>query len=422
MNKVSVGRSVARAYGFLFGRIFTIAGLSWVGALFYAALSFVLLQRVGTMQAESMREAAMAGHPQAALLHLAIAIGGLLIVAGIAIPLSRDALGERGEFKIAHFTIGGRELHYFLAMLRLYVFVIVLAAAGAFAVKYMPAGVAFATAQLPQLAQWPVLHAAHIAVAVLIAVLILLAMLRFGFLLMPVAAVEEHASLARAWSLSSGNTLRILAVILAVLIPAYALLFAGEYALLGQPLLDAYRGLFAAWPDGRVAILQFYMGHGGVFAAVAGVKLALVLSLLTGASAAAYRTLTGADEGAMEMSGMADHGHGMHGHDDRGHDAHGHEEHGHDMHGHDANGHDDHSHDAHGHDANGQDGHDMHGHDDHDMQGHEEHGHDDHGHDAHGHDDHHAHHAVPAHAAESYAEEQSAQPPEPEEQRALEHA
>lgn len=421
MNKVSVGRSIARAYGFLFGRIFTIAGLSWVGVLFYAALSFVLLQRMGAMPAEAVRAAAMAGHPQAALFHLAIALSGLLIVAGIAVSLSRAALGEGGGFKIAHFTIGGRELRYFLAMLRLYVLVIVLAAAGAFAVKYMPAGVEMATVQLPQLAQWPVLHAAHIAVAALTAVLILFAMLRFGFLLIPVAAVEEHASLARAWSLSGGNTWRILAVMLAVLLPAYALLFAGEYALLGQPLLDAYRGLFAAWPNGRGAVLQFYMGHGGIFAAGAGVKLALVLSLLTGAGAAAYRTLTGADESAMEMSGMADRGHDMQGHDDRGHDVHGHEEHGHDMHGHDANGHDDHGHDAHGHDDHGHNGHEIHGH--------EDHGHDAHGHEEHGHDDHgHAHHAAPAQAAETYAEEQPAYSheeesvPAHEEERTLEHA
>ncbi len=326
MSKVAVGRSVAHAYGFVFGRIFAVLGIAWMGAVLYAGLARIMIHQIPAMQA--LREASLAGHAAAALWHLPIVLVLLLIVASIAIPLTREALGEGGEFVFAQFVLGARELRYFLALIRLGVIVIAVLAAGAFALEQMPAAARLLAAHWPQiqptLDQWPVVAGLQAGVCAGAMLLALVLVLRFGFLLRAVAAVEHRASLTRAWALSRGNTLRILMVVLLTAIPAYILLFAIAYALLGQPLFDAYREFLAAGAaQPGAALLALYGAHGAAFAGLAALKMLLLVGLMAGASAEAYRTLTAdGGEGTAQES--------LHNHDDGA--QHHHEEHHHDDH------------------------------------------------------------------------------------------
>ncbi|MDE2350831.1 MAG: hypothetical protein KGL66_02980 [Alphaproteobacteria bacterium] len=306
MGKLAVGRSIARAYGFLFGRIFTVLGIAWMGTVLYGGLALLTIRHLADLQ--TVHDATLAGHAWAALWHLAVVLVSLLIVASIAIPLTREALDEGGEFVFAQFVLGARELRYFLALIRLGVIVIAILAAGGFAASEIPAGAKWAAAQWPQLqttfAHWPVVAGLQIGLCAAALLSALVLALRFGFLLKAVAAVEHRASLSRAWALSRGNTLRILLVVVLAAIPAYLVLFAIAYALVGQPLLDACRALLTTAIAAKPAavLLALYAAHGGAFAALAALKLLLLVGLMAGAGAEAYRALTADedDDGAHE--------------------------------------------------------------------------------------------------------------------------
>ena len=353
MSKVAVGRSVARAYGFLFGRIFTVLGTAWMGAVLYAGLALVMIREIPAMQ--NIREAALAGLAEAALWHLAVVLASFLVMASIAIPLTREALDEGGEFVFAQFVLGAREMRYFLAVIRLGVIVIAVLAVGTFAAAEIPAAAKLLVAHWPglqaQFDHWPIVHGVQIGICALAFLITLTVALRFGFLLKAVAAVERHASLLRAWTLSRGNTLRILMVVLLAVIPAYVVLFAVAYAFLGQPLLDAYRDAFAAGAAKPVAaLLALYAAHGVAFGCLAALKLLLLVGLMAGASAEAYRTLT-ADEDDSAMHEGAAHNH----HEERHHDEHhqepAHHHHDEDHGEHEAQTAEDQGHDEHGHEA-----------------------------------------------------------------------
>ena len=300
MGQVAVGRSIARAYGFVFGRIFTVLGLAWIGAVFYAGLALVMIRQIPDMQA--LHEAMLAGHAGAALWHVPVMLVSLLVVASIAIPLTREALDEGGEFVVAQFVLGARELRYFLALIRLGVILVAVLAAGALVTTETPAAAKLLAAHWPQLQptldRWPVVSGVQIGLGAVAGLIALVLALRFGFLLKAVAAVEHHASLRRAWALSRGNTLSILTVVLLVTIPAYIALFAVAYAVIGQPLLEAYRQLFATGATkSGAALLALYAAYGVAFAALAAFKMLLLVALMAGAGAEAYRELTADEDG-----------------------------------------------------------------------------------------------------------------------------
>jgi hypothetical protein len=402
MNQVPVGRSIAHAYGFLFGRILTIVALSWVAGLFFAGLRFGLFQAGPISQP-------IGDHLQTVAIHLAGLLGALALVSIIALPLTREALGSHGKWTLAHFTFAAPEFSLFLALVRLYVVLIAVIAIAVLAVVGAGIGVKLALVQWPAIGKSgvPLALVAPVATCVIASLAVLYAGLRLSFFLYPVAAAEEHASLRSAWALGKGNVLRILLVTLAILIPVYVVVFGCEYALLGQSFLDILGSLASGKAHDADALVMLFLAHAGAISAGAAVLMVVMVSLSAGASAAAYRAVKGIEDHAAPASddshGHHDHGHeapaaahhddghGDHGHGDHGHGGHddhaaqGDGDHGHDDHGHSEHGHDDHGHDAHGHDEHGHDDHGGHAQDDH---ANDDHGHDNHGHDEHGHGDH----------------------------------
>lgn len=351
MNRIPVGRCIARAYGFLFGRILTVISISWVAAVFFASLRLALF-RVGPIPHPII------AHWQPALLHFAGVLGGLLLFSAVAIPLTRAALGRRENWALAQFVIGAPEVRLFFAVLRIYVVMIVLVAICVAAVV----GAGMGTKAV--MAQWPAAAGTGLPVAAIVRdVVIALAVavtvyvgLRISFLLYAVAAAEPHASLRRVWSLSAGNVLRILAVVVVVFVPVYALVFGAEYALMGPALIEAGRAVFASAKPDVGPITTLFIAHAQSLSIGAGVLFTVLAALGAGGSAAGYLALT--DSGAAELDLVEDVEfapapaepapveHEVHaqaeaaephdgaredqGHEDQGLDAHGHEESGHD--------------------------------------------------------------------------------------------
>lgn len=295
MERVPVGKSIAGGYAFLFGRFFTIVGLSWLPAALYAVMRLAFLHHAAPFMANMTPGHPFQISPAAHALHLIFMLLSLLLISVIAIALSSEALGLRNERVAAHLVIGARELRLFIAFILIGLIMIVTIIALIAAVCAVHWGVEKALAMWAQntmLAQWPVLHAVT-AIAILIALFVALFVgLRLRFLIAPIAAAEHHASLRRSWELSAGNFWRMLAITLALGIPLLIVLLAAQCAVLGAPFHDA---IFAAirehrHPD-RAVFFSLMMQHAAALAAISAAGLVVVIALFAGASAVAYRAL-----------------------------------------------------------------------------------------------------------------------------------
>ncbi|MEI9997213.1 MAG: hypothetical protein WDM91_21635 [Rhizomicrobium sp.] len=460
MSRVPVGGSIAHAYEFLFGRFFQIIGTAWLPALIYGAAYYVMLQnRHAWMPVHGADAGAIAGAVGTAL---AGALFFLLIRSVIGISLTQEALGVRKDLTLAHFVVGPRELRLFFGYIRFELLFIVLYL-GILGVCFgvLFAAKAFGAKLAPNLALHgvPIATVAAIAFSVVLLIWFALSMLRLAFLLAPVASAEHRTRLSRAWEITRGSTLRILFVLIGTFLPVAIAAGVAGYYLLGPAdvaaLLQALHKAKAA--DHPQLIQQFLSGHAVLLAGFTTVLAIINGALLAGASAAAYRTVTGHEDPEPEddsalvapllapvaaeeepLPTVPDHNHGHdshdhhedhghhkdHGHHEEDHGGHGHDDHGHGEHGH--HGHDDHGakdghahdedddeddtgddQDGHGHGAqetHGHSGHGDHGSSDHGDHGHGSHddhghgGHDDHGHHGGGHDDHsgHGHHHASA--------------------------
>ncbi len=453
MEKVPVGRSISHAYEFLFGRVFQIIGTAWLPALLYAAGTYFWMQNAVTWMAPLT-------HDQATLTRGIAATAGfaalaLVTRAVLGISLTQEALGIRHDIQFAHFVVGPREIRLIFAQIRLILLMLVLYAVTiAVIVLGLGAAIKYGT-KIPHV---PMVGGTSLAVigaaiaAVLLYIAFVLTVLKLSFLINAVASVERHASIRRGWHLTRGSGWRILIVLLSVGLPVALIAWGVMYVMFGAGLAGVAHA--APGMTRMHALLQFYADNAAAIAIIAGITTVIGSALLAGATAAAYRTVTGheepepADDDALvapllapavipaavheeePLPAVPDHGHGHDdhghgGHEDHGHgghdghgEGHGHKGHGHeDSHGHgghgDSHGHGDHGHheDAHGHDDDDSDddesddddshddddhghahkSHDDHGHGGHDNHGHDNHGHGDHGHGGHGDHGHHAH-------------------------------
>src|SRR5471030_1348140 len=99
MQKIAVGKSIARAYGFLFGRIFQIIGLAWLPALIYACGYYLFLQNLPDMLPVDPHNGASLVH--ALELYATFGVVALLVHAVLSISLTQEALGVRKDVALA---------------------------------------------------------------------------------------------------------------------------------------------------------------------------------------------------------------------------------------------------------------------------------------------------------------------------------
>ena len=297
MTRIRVGGSIARAYSFFFTRILSIVGFSWLPGIFLAALTWWWLTRLSASGALLF---AGAGPPPRLIGEtLGFALVALLLASTIAVPLSRLALGENVEGAAARFAVGARELRFFLALLRfgavvltaLMIFGVGLAAlveAGLIPqiAGVMPGATRFSAESGGHWHGIPIRILVLAAAAVSAVAMVTLLAARLGLLLLPVAAAESEATLTRAAALSRGNTWRLLFVCAALAVPVLALLVASEFLVLGPPVrANLLHALSAGMPDRALEILG---SHALAIGAVVSVAMTAFLSLVAGASAAAY--------------------------------------------------------------------------------------------------------------------------------------
>jgi hypothetical protein len=232
VNKIPVGKTIAYAYGFTFGNLGAIIGLSWVSLVVVAVLQF-LPYAGGHSPMIQPDNAAQAG--QQALESLGSFFLILLLYSVVYVAVTRQALGLRQGSAMVHFALGAPEFRVFGAML---LFVLVLfGTAMVFGLAMALLTVLFGGASMP------VAAAAAVGVAMLCGVAAFLYVaIRLGFLIAPVTVAEAQISLTRGWILTAGNFWRLFAVVLAIGTPIVLLYAIGLWAIMGP-------GLFAPLPD-----------------------------------------------------------------------------------------------------------------------------------------------------------------------------
>ncbi|MEJ1968881.1 MAG: hypothetical protein WDN03_09680 [Rhizomicrobium sp.] len=294
-HKVPVGGSVAHAYAFLLQNLIQILGTGWLAALLYGVGYYLIFQNLQAWMPLERHDLASVVLTTCSVLGAAGLT--LMIRAVLGISLTQEALGVRKDFTLAHFVIGPRELRlffgyvrYYLVFLLLYVAVLAVGVGAMFAARHYGAALApkFAPGGVPL---------AVIAAALLTIVLALwfvLAMLRLYFLLMPVASAEHHTRLARAWALTRGNTFRILGIYLGTFLPLGLAAAVGLYFVIGpEQWAAALQAAANHKPGAPPALWPFYEAHAFVLSAAIGVLTLVGTALFAGASANAYRILTG---------------------------------------------------------------------------------------------------------------------------------
>lgn len=132
---------------------------------------------------------------------------------------------------------------------------------------------------------------------------------RFSFLMTPVVVVENRMGLGRAWSLGKGNFWRMFLILLAILVPIFAIEMTFMFGFLFQGLpptappgaspaqLQATQAAAQAWSAAMTARMGHYWYITYPFFIVFGL---LFSGLIVGAQAFAYRALVPDHENAAE--------------------------------------------------------------------------------------------------------------------------
>ena len=197
--------------------------------------------------------------------------------------VARQALGIRKGPAVFHFALGMTEFRVYGGLLLLYFPMVI----GAITIASVLASGGPAAMLGP-----------FIAVPGMFAIFYL--MVRLGFLLVPSVVVESKVDFARLWTLTAGNFGRLLAVLLAVVIPAWIANVVAILALLGKDIARTMAPFSGTSPADAAAIEKQFGALTTLmqqhFPEIMGVGLILApfsIALMVAASCSAYRTLAG---------------------------------------------------------------------------------------------------------------------------------
>ena len=213
MNKIPVGKTVAFAYNFLFTRFGTVVGIAALPALLAATVDYLVRSYIST------EDTSIGGGHEPADLDRGHGDDDLHLGRHIGWHHPRGAWARRWAAAPIIFPVGMVELRMFGAMLRFWLGVVVL-----LFLASLLSGVAFhacrrsdrrlAGAESPRprpssRVSSPGRRSATRSYTIV----------RMGFLLSPTVVSEDKAGLQRSHDLSRGNFWRIVAIVLALILP-----------------------------------------------------------------------------------------------------------------------------------------------------------------------------------------------------------
>ena len=231
MNKIPVGKTVAFAYNFLFTRFGTVVGITALPALLAATVDYLVRSYVSTEETSS-----------AAGMSLLISVVGMVttifIWAVTSVGITRAALGQPLGRNAYYFPVGMVELRMFGAMVRFWIGVVVL-----IVLALLLSGIGLMLAGVPLDGSEPQPSAALLVASIMTWAAFgyaIYTIVRMGFLLSP-TVVCESKGLQRANDLTRGNFWRIVAILLALILPILFLLSIVGAVILRAALGNDYR-------------------------------------------------------------------------------------------------------------------------------------------------------------------------------------
>lgn len=213
MQKIPVGATISKAYGFGFGNVLSVLGVLWFPHVVLAAIVAAIVYGL----APDLPGQFMHGEFDLAFFRNVIRIIGIVWLASIVIRsmvtvgLQERALGRSTRPVFFYFSLGAPVWRligaFFLAFLVM-LFVIVLTVGAVVAIslaanKFVPHGG----------------KAIIVIAAIAGAAWYIYAVVRLTFFLPAVVVAEEKIGLVRAWELAGGNFWRIVAVAFVVFVP-----------------------------------------------------------------------------------------------------------------------------------------------------------------------------------------------------------
>ena len=296
--KISFEQTVTGAYRFVFSNILSVIGIGWFPFLLFVGFVGVLVVAVLPLfhgqiiegsdnQIDTARLGVVIGPLIGAF--LLVIVAGAFAQAMVYVGLMRKALGQHPGPVYIFFSLGSQVWQMIGSYLLLGLLawgLIALAAAAVTAIslvlqKYAP------------------------AVQILVTVLLVIAcyffaiyaLIRTTFFIPAVVVAENHIGIRRAWHLGKGNFWRIIGVMLIVLMPL-GLAMSTVTQVIMQIVVG---GPIALQPNASPAEVQAFFDKMGAvfvkigpyFAVLEILYLILLSGLLAGASAAAYKFVTG---------------------------------------------------------------------------------------------------------------------------------
>jgi hypothetical protein len=297
-NKIPVGATIARAYGFAFGNILNNLGAIWIPLAILYGLFFVFYGRYMDAMMAFMSHDLEAIQRALPYFFGMYAVLFVLLTAQIA-ALTKEALGLRKGSAWLQFPFGMGMWRLLIGYIALF-FVAILLEIALFLAGFVGGAIGGVIAKLVA-GHYALVAISAVTAVVMIAVFcaFIYCMVRLSFLLAP-AAVEGPRALRRGWALTRGNFWRIFTIWLAAIIPLFVLEFVFLHFMVGfhffPPHMNAMSPQDAMqWQQQQMGAVRQIMEKTRSLWYIAfpiGVVVSVILyGLMAGISAFAYRAL-----------------------------------------------------------------------------------------------------------------------------------
>lgn len=283
MKQLAVGPTIRFAYRFALGQLGTIIGLIWAPMVVIAVLRF-LPYGLGDMSLSP--EASPAEASAAGLRAIVFGIVSLVLYAVIHVAVIRQALGLRKGPAVFHFSLGRAEFRLAGATALLWLVLVALTIGSLLLV----AGVAAAVDRAGNAELTDVVAALGVLVAMCV---LLVPFVRLSFLYIPVTVMENRISLERGWVLTRGNFWRAGTVMFLASLPVILVFFGAYYLLMARDFATLMPMIGKLGSNALAIRIEAITDRH--IAPIIGVNLIVMpfyLGLSLGAAAAAYRALS----------------------------------------------------------------------------------------------------------------------------------
>ena len=279
MRRVPVVATIRDAYAFTATHLGGIIGLIWVPMVIVTIAQFFTFHRYYNDFIDFMASGNAAQMGPSVLLMLGYIVAALLLYAVMFVAVTQLALGTRSNGAIVHFAFGPPEWRMFRAFFA-FTGLMVLAAIAIVIVANAVLMLGQGGSKLSQAAAGGIMGLGLLVLALVLTP-------RF-LLLLPAVSVSESAPiLRRAWFLSAGNFLRLMAIFLGLFAPLFVMLVAVDFA-----LADKAQSVAAAGE--QVQLIATVMHARQTLPLACGLSFLfspLIVGLFAGASVSAWRAL-----------------------------------------------------------------------------------------------------------------------------------